>query len=110
MVSAPFADFTWRHARHLAAGRGLDDTSEADVARVLDELLSRAQAGPATRSSDLRSDKIAGRTKAAAATRRPPPRPAGPEQPAPASEADRVSGEVVPFGIFDAAAEAEKWA
>ena len=109
-AAAPFADFTWRHARRMAAERGLDDTSEADVARVLDELLSRAQAGPGNRSRDRRSDKIAGRTKAAAASRRPPPHPGGPEQPAPAGDAGRASDEVVPFGIFDAAAEAEKWA
>jgi hypothetical protein len=47
MVAAPFADFTWRHARRLAAQAGRDDTNETEVARVLDELLTRAQAGPA---------------------------------------------------------------
>jgi putative transposase len=36
MVSAPFAEFTWRHARKLTADRGLDDTNETKVARVLD--------------------------------------------------------------------------
>jgi hypothetical protein len=49
MVSAPFADFTWRHARRLAAQAGRDDTNETEVARVLDELLTRAQARPWTR-------------------------------------------------------------
>ena len=44
MVSAPFAEFTWRHARKLTADRGLDDTNESEVARVLDDLLTRAQA------------------------------------------------------------------
>src|SRR6476661_7110724 len=39
MISAPFADFTWRHARRLATQAGLDNTNETDVARVLDELL-----------------------------------------------------------------------
>lgn len=33
MVSAPFAEFTWRHARHLAAETGIDDTNETEVAR-----------------------------------------------------------------------------
>ena len=46
MISAPFADFTWRHARKLAAQAGRDDTNQTEVARVLDELLTRAQAGP----------------------------------------------------------------
>jgi hypothetical protein len=46
MTSAPFADFTWRHARKLAAQAGRDDTNQTEVARVLDELLTRAQAGP----------------------------------------------------------------
>jgi len=45
MICAPFADFTWRHARKLAAQAGRDDTSETEVARVLDELLTRAEAG-----------------------------------------------------------------
>ncbi|MCA2226357.1 hypothetical protein [Nonomuraea aurantiaca] len=38
MISAPFADFTWRHARRLATQAGRDDTNETEVARVLDEL------------------------------------------------------------------------
>jgi len=37
MVSAPFAEFTWRHARHLAAETGIDDTNETEIARVLDD-------------------------------------------------------------------------
>jgi putative transposase len=47
MVTGPFADFTWQHARRLAAEAGLDNTDETDVAHVLDDLLTRAQAGPA---------------------------------------------------------------
>jgi putative transposase len=110
MVSAPFADFTWRHARRLAAERGLDDTNETDVARILDELLTRAQNGPA----HTRSDRIAARTKVAAQTHRPPPHQAEPEA-AKADDQDPVpapaqpAAQVVPFGIFDAHAEAEKW-
>ena len=49
MVCAPFADFTWRHARRLAAQAGRDDTDETEIARVLDELLTRAQNGPVDR-------------------------------------------------------------
>ena len=46
MVAAPFAEFTWRYARHLAAEKGRDDTNETEVARVLDELLTRARGRP----------------------------------------------------------------
>jgi putative transposase len=70
MVSAPFAEFTWRHARKLAAEKGLDDSNKTAVARVLDELLTRAQAGPV----DKRSDRVTARGRVAAATHRPPPR------------------------------------
>ena len=52
MVSAPFAEFTWRYARKLAAQRGGDDTNETDVAKVLDDLLTRAQAGPVDKATD----------------------------------------------------------
>ena len=62
-------DFTWRHARRLSAQAGRDDTSEAEVARVLDELLTRAQAGP---PSDKASARVAARTRVAAAAHRPP--------------------------------------
>ncbi len=102
MVTGPFADFTWEHARRLVTAKGLDDKTETDVARVLDELLTRAQHGP-----DRRSGRIAARTKVAATTHRPP-------QPDPAPEDDtdspnETAATVVPFGIFDAHAEAEKW-
>ena len=67
MISEPFADFTWRHARKLAAQAGRDDTSETEVARVLDELLTRAQAGPPT---DKATARVAARTRVAAAAHR----------------------------------------
>ena len=107
MVSAPFAEFTWRHARKLAADKGLDDSNETAVARVLDELLTRAQAGPV----DKRSDRVTARTRVAATTHRPPPREEPPS--APSGENDEDAGTrlatVIPFGIFDADAEAERW-
>lgn len=108
MVAAPFAEFTWRHARQLTAGKGLDDTNETEVAKVLDDLLSRAQAGPV----DKRSDRVAARTRTAAATHRAPPQPDGPtgEKCTDASrENDGPLAAVIPFGIFDADAEAERW-
>jgi transposase InsO family protein len=113
MVAAPFAEFTWRHARTLAAEKGLDDTNETEVARVLDDLLSRAQAGPVSKLSD----RIAARTRVAAAAHRPPPREDPSDDGAMAAEPGKpVDGDddgplatVIPFGIFDADAEAERW-
>ncbi|MFE4917071.1 Mu transposase C-terminal domain-containing protein [Streptomyces sp. NPDC056652] len=103
LVSAPFADFTWSHARRLAARAGLDDTNEAVIARVLDELLTRAEQGP-----DKRTNRVVGRTRAAAAI----PSPAA--EPEPESETDTAAeaqppASVVSFGVFDAHAEAERW-
>ncbi|GIE92817.1 transposase [Paractinoplanes rishiriensis] len=98
MVSAPFADFTWRHARRLA-GAG---ATEAEIARVLDELLTRAEHGP-----DKAGARITARTRASQAAHRPPlPEP----DPGPvAEEVTEPDAEVIPFGIFDADAEAERW-
>ncbi|MFI5726019.1 Mu transposase C-terminal domain-containing protein [Streptomyces cyaneofuscatus] len=102
LVTAPFADFTWSHARRLAAQTGLDDTNEAVIARVLDELLTRAEQGP-----DKRTNRVVGRTRAAAVV---PASAAEPE-----SETDTAAAEAQPpasvmsFGVFDAHAEAERW-
>jgi putative transposase len=107
MVAAPFAEFTWRHARTLATQRGIDDTNETEVAKVLDDLLSRAQASPV----DKRSDRVTARGRTAAARHRPPP----PDEAADAQSGDDDSdagaplATVIPFGIFDADAEAERW-
>jgi transposase InsO family protein len=108
MVAAPFADFTWRHARRLAAQAGRDDNNETEVARVLDELLSRAQAGPPV---DKASARVAARTRVGAATHR---RPSAEEPAVEHDEEEDKRGEqqrppVVPMGIFDARAEAERW-
>jgi putative transposase len=118
--AAPFADFTLRHVRRLLADRG-DDRSEEAVARALDELLIRAGAGPT--SASPASQRITARTRAAAAN---PLRPAD----TPAEEADGATaaassgepddsagtateadagGVVIPFGVFDAHKEAERW-
>jgi putative transposase len=109
MISAPFADFTWRHARRLATEMGLDDTNETDVARVLNDLLTRAQAGPANQSATRRSERIAARTKVAAATHRPPPIEDTEPDTGPDGNTQQPAAPVIPFGIFDAHAEAEKW-
>ncbi len=106
MVSAPFADFTWRHARRLAADAGLDDTNETAVARILDDLLTRAAHGP-----DKASAKVAARTRSATERHRPPR-----QQQIPAETQDldtpvqrRPAAKVIPMGVFDADAEAERW-
>jgi len=110
MVSAPFAEFTWRHARQLAAQNGLDESNETEIAKVLDDLLTRAQAGPV----DKRTDRMAARSRAAATTHRLPPRDDDPPAHSAASD-DAMEGtegplaQVIPFGIFDADAEAAKW-
>ncbi|MDW5327516.1 integrase, partial [Plantactinospora sp. KLBMP9567] len=87
---------TWRHARRLAAQAGRDDTNETAVARVLDELLTRAQAGPVL---DKASARVAARTRVAAAAHRPPPVE---ESEAQADEDDELDGQtsttVVPMG------------
>jgi transposase InsO family protein len=108
MVSAPFAEFTWRHARALTAQRGGDDTNETEVARVLDDLLTRAQAGPV----DKRSDRVAARTRVAATAHRtalPEPETQPEQSPEPSDETGGRLATVIPFGIFDADAEAERW-
>jgi putative transposase len=105
MVSAPFAEFTWLHARKLAGERGVDDTNETEVAKVLDDLLTRAQAGPV----DKVSDRIAARTRVAATAHRPPQR----NEDAAVEDAQSVDdgplATVITFGVFDADAEAAKW-
>ncbi len=106
MISAPFADFTWRHARRLTAQAGRDDTSETEVARVLDELLTRAQAGP---PADKASARVAARTRVAAAAHRPPAPEEPPENQAAEDDEDGQVAEVIPLGIFDARAEADRW-
>jgi hypothetical protein len=109
MISAPFAEFTWRHARRLAAEKGTDDTNETEVARVLADVLARAQAGPV----DKLTNRVAARTRVAAAAHRPPPRqeaspPAG-ETGAGDGSGDQPLATVIPFGIFDADAESDRW-
>jgi hypothetical protein len=116
VVTQPFADFTWRHARKIAAQRGLDDTNELAVALILKALLNRAEQGPG-------SGKALARTLVAAALTNhmpadlspelsapPPPEPeAGPPNPEERPEDEDTSqdsneplvGTVVPFGMFD---------
>ena len=116
-VRAPFADFTWAHARRLAAERGLDGRDEGVVAAVVNDLLQRAETGPQPTKSDQR---VAARTRAATATpmrpATPPSTGAAPTQddepdktPRPDEDGDGALAEVIPFGVFDARLEAERW-
>ncbi|WP_331758849.1 Mu transposase C-terminal domain-containing protein (plasmid) [Nocardia sp. NBC_01377] len=105
MVSAPFADFTWREARRLLAQRGVDDTDETNIARALDDLLTRSENGP-VRPNERAGRRAAARGRVAAATHRPPTSDAEPVEP---TSIESVEATVIPFGIFDAATEAEKW-
>ncbi|MFB7651504.1 MULTISPECIES: Mu transposase C-terminal domain-containing protein [unclassified Streptomyces] len=84
LVNTPLADFTWDHARRL------------------DALLTRAEHGP-----DIRTARVIGRTRAAAL---PAPAAAPETENLPGPEPDSApSAEVVPLGVFDAHAEAERW-
>ncbi len=118
MVTQPFADFTGRHARRIAAERGVDDANETAVAVVLAALLRRARQGPG-------SQRALGRARAAAelpghlpqALLPAPPGTAeepgtaadDPEQHRPAApaggpgpdEPEELTGAVVGFGLFD---------
>ncbi|MFI9228496.1 Mu transposase C-terminal domain-containing protein [Streptomyces rimosus] len=100
LVSAPFADFTWRRARDLLALRGMDDTDQAAAAAAVETLLTRAESGPDRR--------VAARTRAALEPVRPVPAlPAAPPEQEEAEIEDENlasggSSNVIPFGVFDA--------
>ncbi|MFD4613110.1 Mu transposase C-terminal domain-containing protein [Streptomyces sp. NPDC058440] len=100
MVRAPFADFTWRHARQLLADQGGDSTSETAIAQVLASLLRRSGAPPTG------SAHVLARTRAGVEA---PTRPALPPPPAPADETEPEDDEtempVIPFGVFNPAEE-----
>jgi hypothetical protein len=114
MVAQPFADFTWRHARKIAAERGLDDTNETAVAAVLGALLQRAGHGPESRRVLARQRAMAALPPALPGEAPPPalPQPAaqpalpaaggpGPDDDPDEDEGQEVTGTVVGFGLFD---------
>ncbi|GAA2707274.1 Mu transposase C-terminal domain-containing protein [Micromonospora olivasterospora] len=110
MVAAPFADFTWRHARQQATSGPAGEPDETATARVLADLLRRAGEGPAPQAPPDETDRrVAARTRAAAASHRPRVAP----EPAPEDDVDEPEDgqvdNVIPFGIFDAREEAQRW-
>lgn len=112
MVTQPFADFTWRHARRIAAERGVDDANETAVAVVLAALLRRARQGPG-------SQRALGRARATAElpghlpqALLPAPSPGRAAEPGSGGDLDapaggpgpdeaELTGAVVGFGLFD---------
>jgi hypothetical protein len=116
MVAQPFADFTWRHARKIAAERGVDDTNETAVAAVLGALLRRAGQGPESRRALARHRAMAALPPALPEEAMPPalPEPAAPPalsaagdpgyDDGPDDDLDEdqvITGTVVGFGLFD---------
>ncbi|MRH90535.1 integrase [Nocardia sp. SYP-A9097] len=127
IVRQPFADFTWRAARKLAAQRGVDDANEMAVAVILAALLRRAEVGPDTSrplartastramTNHLPAELVSEVGRWPTAIPGPPPRPALASSEAADDsdgstviEADGV--EVVPFGLLDPFDEREgRW-
>lgn len=109
MVGAPFADFTWRHARRLAAENNLDDPTETEIARALDNLLTRTALGPTDQALDRVSARVVARTRLGAATHRPAIEAGPAALPAAPHDDPRPDAQVIPLGVFDVDAEAERW-
>jgi hypothetical protein len=110
VVGQPFADFTWRESRKIAAQRGVDDTNEMAVAVILAALLRRAETGPSADRVLARSRaarKMSNHLPAELTTPAPAALPAGTsvgdaeEGDQPAESVEIVVAEVVPFGMFD---------
>ncbi len=106
-VQAPFADFTWRAARRVAAERGGDPCDQTALAGIVDELLQRARSGPAP--ADRTLARTVARDRSAASL---PLRPSAGLVPlvgdVTSTDADIVplhadgsAPAVVPFGLFD---------
>jgi transposase InsO family protein len=117
-VPVPFGELAWDHARrHLVAGGR--SASEEQIADAVATLLRRAHHGPDNQEKpkmSKRDRRVAARTKATtpsaappaeqahdAAPTAPPPQP----QPQPV-DSDTPLAKVIPLGIFDPFAEADK--
>lgn len=109
MVGAPFADFTWRQARRIAAERGEDPCDQTALARILDDLLHRARVGPAPADKALTRALARDRSAASLPLRPAPEAPPSSDEggvedadiiPMPTAEGGSAPV-VVPFGVFD---------
>lgn len=111
----PFGEAVWQHARCALAQRGQDRATEAEIARVADDLLDRATQGPASSRQDRKSRRVAGRARATAAPSWPQPDPAAStveddRSPDPVEDTeDTPTAQVIPLPVFDARKEAEQW-
>ncbi|MEV8328445.1 Mu transposase C-terminal domain-containing protein [Kitasatospora sp. NPDC056731] len=121
MVRQPFADFTWRYARRIAAERGVDASNEMAVAVLLAGLLRRVEAGPGPEQRATARARAAtampGRLPAALLSAATPaldpaslPLPSGESSESEIVEAEVVeSDEIVPFGVFDPLEDGGAW-
>jgi hypothetical protein len=106
----PFGELAWDHARRSLAGQ---DATEEQIAGAVAALLRRANAGPENQEKpkmSKRDRRVAARTKAATPPgKQDQPGPGGPAEPA-AEQADEDAplAKVIPLGIFDPFAEADK--
>ena len=115
----PFGELAWDHARR-SLGR---DATEEQIADAVAALLRRANRGPDDQEKpkmSKRDRRVAARTKAACPPcgkqdQREPDGPAQPDRPANAAEPgagqaeeDAPLAKVIPLGIFDPFAEADK--
>ncbi|WP_407688542.1 Mu transposase C-terminal domain-containing protein [Mycobacterium sp. HUMS_1102779] len=111
----PFGDALWQHARTALTQRGQDRATEAEIARVADDLLDRAAQGPPSSPRDRKDRRVAGRARATAEPSWPRPditEPATDDDrwPGPDEDAEDTStAQVIPLPVFDARKEAEQW-
>lgn len=123
-VPMPFGELAWDHARRHLVADG-HSASEEQIADAVAALLRRAHHGPAEQEKpkmSKRDRRVAARTKATtppaatAGERTDHVRPTGPAEPAPAptspepdpADGDAPLAKVIPLGIFDPFAEADK--
>jgi putative transposase len=107
----PFGELAWDHARRSLS----QDATEEQIADAVTALLRRANHGPDDQEKpkmSKRDRRVAARTKAAAPPgKRGQAETGGPTQPGQAAEQaedDAPPAKVIPLGIFDPFAEADK--
>lgn len=105
--AAAFGDHAWEHAKRLLADQGVKRPGEDAIAAVVEDLLDRAEAGPAGKPTA--SDRVAARTRATAPAQRTAPAPAPRDEPdLEDDDADEGLADVVPLPVFDARKESMK--